>query len=303
MKFHACTLCLAAVLAFAGAARAERVEPVSITETGETLYWRPIYFPDLQPAEVTAAKIQQIVAMNQQEAAELRALAARARTTGWENIAYVYDAMADDHVAAAGQGTTWLAMHQFPAPAPPQATLAADVAPETTVDQQIAEHQREFEEALAARRGEPSPAVRGLWLLTAATAARHLSLLRTLDTEVERGRRVVSARLRSMVEPGFMATDIEALAARIAQEDRELLGITTEVAAAPTPAEAPAAAAPAPQPQVVERIVERPVIVERVVEKPVIVERVVERPAPQMQQPARVLGRQQTIRRMRRPAR
>jgi len=298
MKFHAMALCLAGTLALAVAARADTV-PVWITDSGDTLYYHEVYFPGTPDAQTVADQVAEITSREQQEAADLRALSNRARASGWDNIAVVYDAMASDHQNGAQQASSWLASNDFVVPAFPQATLVADTAPDASVSRMIQMHEEMFTEAAQERRGEPSSTVRGLLLMEMATAARHLTLLRALDNDISRGRKSLSARLQSMLDTDTVASNREDLIGRAITEDQEYYhSLITETLTAQTPYTPEA-------PQVVERIVEKPVTVERIVEKPVTVEKIVEKPVYITQPQSQVAGSRTVVRRRvihRRPA-
>jgi hypothetical protein len=262
--------------------------------TVEERYYRTVLFPDLPDERYVAEQVARMTENNRREAAELRALAERARTAGWQNIAAVYDHMAGDHTRSAEHTTTWLVNNNYAVPPEPTITLAADTDPHESVHHMIQHHERLFNEALERRRGERSSTVRGLHLMNATTAARHLSLLRMLDRDIEvLNRRTLSARLEWELNPTYVASNFNQLMTRIDEEESAIFRRTT------------VAETPAPEPVVVERIVERIVekpvevivekpverIVERVVEKPVYIERIVYRDRPAN---GRVAGTRQT---------
>jgi len=310
MKFHAVALCVAGTLVTGiaanadthrdrdnnyGSVQAERIEverrdrmssryqgedPVTGTSyhAGEWLHYREVLWPYLPPKREVAQKVSRLVDMQRMEIAHLRALAPRAQTAGFTNITTVYDHMANDHAQLVNFATDWLRTHGFRVPAEPAVEAAAiNMEPHDSVHHQIQMHERMFNEALAARQGERSPTVRTMHLWAAATSMRHLSLLRSLDRDVEFGRKTVSARLRSMMDGNFVASsETERL---IVEEEmalfRTISPTETVVAIQPQPAQVIAVETIVERP--VERIVERPVerVVERIVERPV--ERVVER--------------------------
>lgn len=269
--------------------------------SGERLFYREVLFPDLVDERIVAQQVQDIVAKQHREIAALNALAPRAQTAGYTNVSTVYEHMDDDHSALANFASNWLAQRGYSVPAPPGAVAVADVSPEASVDQQIAMHEQALADALELRRTSRSSTVRGMALWAATNATEHLALLRTLDRDVDMGRRTLSAALRvQLAEPGTAVATNELIEQYVAEERTFVTTTTT-----------------APQPEVhvieveriverpveveriVERVVERPVVVERIVERPVYVERIVERPVP-----SRVAGTRQTTRaRARRPAR
>ncbi len=325
MKLHALALCLLGTMATAVASSADHtsmrgssestrssmIETYDSATTGGTPYryttqsgWvREVIYPDLPSEREVADKVAQIVTQNQQEIAELQAASGRARTAGWENIPTVYDMMAQDHLRAVNMGDQWLTSHNFDAPTPPAAATAADMAPEASVDHQIAMHQQMFDDSLNRAHGERSSTVRGMLLMNAATAARHISMLEMLDQDVTLGRKDLSARMQWEMNPSFMASNRAELMTRIEEEYRTMYHITdtpvaeaavTTVEEAPAPAvqpEPPVAEAPAPAPAPVAQA-PAPVVT------PVTPERRV-----YVNPPARVAGRRQTrYRRARRPA-
>jgi len=261
---------------------------------GSHLYMRDMLYTDMVPESQVASRVTEIIEMQRREAAELRAMAPRAQTAGFQNISMVYDHMAADHTRLADFASTWLRQRDFRVPAESAATTAANMSPEASVDHHIQMHTDAFNRNLSAREGERSSTVRGMRLWAAATAARHLSILRTLDRDVEFGRRTASARLQSMIDGNYMASDQTALMTRIYEEEAEIFRTfnTAPIVVAEQPMQVVEVE------RVVERIVERPVerVVERIVERPV--DRIVERPAPTR---STVAGRRQTTR-QRRPA-
>jgi len=148
------------------------VDPITgyHVDAGAKIYHRQVLFPEVPSYEEVAAKVTDLVQKQRQEAAELQALAPRARTAGFTNVVTVYDRMAQDHLKLATAGENWLSRHNFPVPPAPAAAPAADVAPEKTVDQQMEMHQKAFNEVLEARHGEKSTTVRTMELAAAATA-------------------------------------------------------------------------------------------------------------------------------------
>jgi rubrerythrin len=204
----------------------------------------------------TAEKVRNIIHNQEQEAAELRSIAPQARTSGYENISTVYERMADDHTQLASFGMRWLNEHGMRGPASPDVQPSA-MAPAETVEHQLQMHIEHFNKALADRQNEPSETVRGMLLWGAATAARHISILRTLNQDVAFGRKSLSARLNMLLDTGYMASNQSELMARIEQEEYEMvrqdLVITrsTTVVEAIPPAEVIQPEAPAPVVEVV----------------------------------------------------
>ena len=266
MKFQALTLCLAGSLAVAVSAPADHMRPsgdpdsLGTVNSGarmgtmfdEDAQWvrhydvirpgesytpgRPLVFledrsymaldRDFPKMSYVADKVSRLVANQLQEEAELRALAPRAQTAGWENISSVYDFMARDHGRLAEFGSAWLSQHGYPVPSAPSAAAAADMSPTQSIDHVIDMHWEAYNQALAQRQGEKSSTVRGMLLWSAATALRHISLLQELDRDVDFGRRTLSALLRSEMEPGYMAENRTALLQRIYTEEYEIDRIT-----------------------------------------------------------------------------
>jgi len=266
MRFQALTLCLVGSLAVAVAARADHMRGTSDPDSlgtvngsarlgsmfDEDMQWvrhydvirpgqsytpgRPLVFMedrnyyavdrDFPKLSYVADKVTQIVMNQRHEEAELRALAPRAQTAGWENIQTVYDFMASDHGRLADFGSSWLNRYGFPVPRAPSVTAAADMSPEQSIDHVISMHWDAFNQAIQQRQGEKSATVRGMLLWSAATALRHISLLQDLDRDVDFGRRTVSALLRSEMEPGYMAENRTALMERIYREEYEIARIT-----------------------------------------------------------------------------
>lgn len=325
MKFHA----IALSLLVAGAAQAqdyrdrthdrshtERMRSQTITETrveldrytgrslhaGGPMYHRDILFPELTDIRDVAAKVSTIVENQRKEVAALRAVAPRATTAGYTNIAAVYTFMADDHARLADFGANWLRARDFDVPSAPAVIPAADMAPVESVDHHIHMHLESYNRALEQRRNEPSSTVRTMLLWSAATAARHISVLRTLDSDLDRGRKSMSARLQAQMDTTMVASSQTDILTRILQEDEEYFRSVAVV----TPPYVPQAPVVVEKEVIVEKIVEKPVIVERIVEKPVFTERIVERKIyvtrPQVR--SQVAGRRQFTgaRRIRRPA-
>lgn len=225
---------------------------------GPFLFQRDVLFPELQDERTVAQQVSQIVAMQQQEIAELNALAPRAQTAGFENISTVYEHMAGDHAQLVAFGSNWLTARGFPVPTPPASVTVADTAPELTVQQQIAMHQQMLDQALMMRRQSPSSTVRGMLLWGATGTTQHISLLRTLERDVDLGRKQLSAALRiQLAEPGTLTASNTDLVEQYVAEERTLFATQeTAVAEAPAPApqpeveqpEAPVTEAPAPAP-------------------------------------------------------
>lgn len=182
---------------------------------------------DFPKMSYVAEKVSAIVTKQRTEEAELRALAPRAQTAGWENIQTVYDFMATDHARLADFGSAWLTRYGFPVPSTPTITAAADMSPEQSIDHVISMHWDAFNAAIQQRQGEKSTTVRGMLLWSATTALRHISLLQELDREVDFGRRTISALLRSEMEPGWMADNRTALMERIYEEEYQISRIDT----------------------------------------------------------------------------
>ena len=286
MKLHALALCLAGTMVTAVAVRADdtthyqsvRSGPngTTITDsysstsdgtpfryTTESGWVREVIYPNLPSESYVASRVQDLVRQNQQEVADLQAMGGRARTAGWENISTVYDVMIQDHQRGINQASTWLTARNFDVPSMPSSMTAADVAPEVSVDKQIQMHQMMFNESLDNLHNERSSTVRGLLLMNAATAERHISLLETLNRDITLGRHNMSAMLQWELNP----TASSDMLARIESEESALYKVTVaevtitpapqvaetppapeEVAPAPAPAPAPVAVAPAPAP-------------------------------------------------------
>lgn len=299
MKLHAVALCLIGTLA-ASAAPADELRHTSSTTTVSTFtyteeypYFREVLYPDLPTVREIGEKVAMFNEHNRKHAAELRALADRSRTGGYTNIAEVYTFMAKDHDRGAQTATNWLVNCGCPVPAEPTVTLASDITPRTSIEQQIDMHMKAYDDATKALETEKSFTVRGLYLMQMATSARHISILRELGHDTSIGRKELSARLQGMMDTTTITTasSYNEWIERVVTEDQEYFASLQ-----PTPiivAEQPAIEEPAPT----ERVVTREVIVEkqvdRIIEKPVYIERIVERPAPST---TRVAGRRQTVR-------
>lgn len=267
----------------------------TIHRTVAGTFYTPAIYNDLPSIGEVGAKVSEIVTKQRQEVAMLSALAPRARTAGFDNIGTVYDVMIRDHQRIVGQGSNWLVSWHQPVPAEPMATMAADITPEASVDQQIDMHQQSFNEALDGMHNERSSTVRGLMLESASTAAHHISLLRTLDSDVEMGRKTVSARLNLILSPtGTSQTDL--LASSVTEETEYWQAHNPPVVAyTPPPAPAPEVAQappPAPAPEVVPAPAP-PIVATTPAPMPYI------RPTPMR---SRVAGRMQINRRHRRLA-
>jgi hypothetical protein len=308
MKLHALALCLAGTMAICIPAAADEYrstvagERVTITREGakapngtyyaeERVYFLGNLYPDLEPLDVVASKVSEIVHKQHTEVAHLSAMMPAAQTAGFTNIVTVYDAMAADHSRLAAFGSEWLMKHGYPVPSPP-AAVSVDFAPAAGVDHMIDMHVSAFDEAIARRRTEKSSTVRGMLLWAAATTNMHISWLRTLDSDVERGRRTLSARLESALTGKYSDVVVE----RMITEEREYFASIQQT---PPVVLEQVVEIPTERIVTVEKVVEVPVerIVERVVEKPVIVERVVEKVVYRDRPVSRVAGQRQSIRR------
>ncbi|HEU4754146.1 MAG TPA: hypothetical protein VFU47_13635, partial [Armatimonadota bacterium] len=237
MKFHALALCLTGVLATGIAAAADdmshdqmrsdsrimrehdRMMDGTYSYAGETIYVRDVLYPDLPPVSEVAQKVADITEHNKREAAELAALAGAARTQGWENIAAVYDHMAQDHVRGADMTSNWLVSYGYTPPPAPTISLAAETNVRDSIQQQIDMHTQLFEESREKRMNERSSTVRGLLLMDMATALNHISLLQSLQRDVSFDRRTLSARLEAQMNPTAVALNEQTLA-RIDEEWR-----------------------------------------------------------------------------------
>lgn len=319
MKFPALALCLAGTLVACAAARADHdrqhmsgksadmyrnPDPslrdpytgVSI-HAGSRLYHRDVLFPELQDERTVAQQVSEIISMQQQEIAELNALAPRAQTAGFTNISTVYEHMAGDHAQLAAFASNWLAARGYPVPEPPAAVTVADNAPEITVEQQIAMHQQMLDRVLEMRRQSPSSTVRGMLLWGATGTTAHLSLLRTLERDVDLGRKDLSAALRmQLAEPGTLTASNANLIEQYVAEERAQFA-TEETAVAETQ----------PAPEETQPVTEQPQPEQPVTEQP--------QPAPAATTPtpqpsesstinnrnttSKVMGRRQTTRSMR----
>lgn len=345
MKFHAMSLCFAGTVACClvpGAARAdhdddhgrresrhesrhessmrygtsmdrdgmarEHYARTYVTEEG---WVREVIYPGLCTPEEAAPKVSELIQKQRREIAELRALMPQARTAGYENVSTVYDRMIVDHQFLVDAGSSWLHDYGFPAPAEPAAENVTFESAKSSVEHQIHMHTQMFNEALDRRKDEHCAVVRGMLLQGAATSARHISLLNTLETDVNFGRKTVSARLEMQLSPTLTALTEEQYT-RIAREDTETFRTLsgTAVAAVGTE-ENPYTVPPIEQPRFAEVPPERPRVVEEPaapaprVEQPAPAPRVVEQPAPApayVNRPVRstVAGRRQSNRR--RPA-
>jgi hypothetical protein len=272
---------------------------------GARMYTRTILFPELQDERMVAAEVAEIIRKQQREAAELRAMAPRAQTVGFTNVSTVYDAMAADHLTLADFGSNWLASRGYSVPTPPTEVQVAD-EPAASVDRQIQLHEQALAEAREKRLQSRSSTVRGMLLWAQSTTTHHLSLLRTLDRDVDLGRKTVSAALRMQLAPaGTSTASSTELIEQYIKEERALFPApTAPEVAMEEPAAERVVEKPVVEERIVEKIVEKPVVVEKIVEKPVIVEKIVEKPV-YIERPAqsRVAGQRQTVRsRARRPA-
>jgi len=298
MKLHALALCLVGTAVCAAPALAndrhhDRDRASSSYVVEERMYFLGNLYPDLPPLDEVASKVSEIVAAQQREAVELSAMRPAAQTAGFENIVTVYDAMITDHDRLVDYGSHWLTQYGYTVPARPSATVAADARPAESIDRVIAMHQEMFDSCLDRRHNERSSTVRGMLLWEAATAMRHISWLRTVDHDIDLGRKTVSGRLRAAMN-STLTTD--QLVERITIEDREVFGVIQQPQVIEQVVEVPV---PVEKIVTVERIVEKPVdrIVERVVEKPVYVDRIVEKPVYINRGASRVAGRRNTYRR------
>lgn len=230
----------------------------------EVIPERIAFYTDLPPLTEVAAKIQELHHHNAMEAAEVQALANRARALGWTNIAAVYDQIASDHMKGATVAANWLTDSGFPAPAMPTTATVADTITETevrsSIDRLLSMHERKYTETLDKLHNEKSTTVRGLYLVQLTTISRHIDLLEILKSDVERGRRDLSNRLASMLDATRNTRTASQWDTMIFEEEWALLAFTPDTTIA-APYFVP------PQPEI--QIVERPVIVERIVERPV----------------------------------
>jgi hypothetical protein len=332
MKFPALALCVASSLVASGAAYADHAknhtsysgstistdQPVDATvlrnwyrnpdanirdpytgvsiHAGERLWSRDVLFPELQDERTVAQQVSDIVAKQQMEIATLNALAPRAQTAGYENINSVYQHMAMHHSHLADFGSSWLSQRGYTVPTAPTTVSVADTEPAASIDQQIAMHEKMLDEAMKMRRESRSSTVRTMLLWGATATMDHLSLLRTLDRDVDLNRKTLSAALRlQMAETGTSVASNSELIEQYLAEER---------------ARFPMEAGADVQIVKIERTIEVPVEVEKIVEKPVIVEKVVEKIVEKpvyIQQPAvaarpakqQVAGRRQSTMRVR----
>lgn len=272
MKFPALALCLAGTLVASAAARADHdrhhksgktaemyrnMDPstrdpytgVSV-HAGERLYHRDVLFPELQDERTVAQQVSEIINMQQQEIAMLRALAPRAQTAGYTNISTVYEHMAGDHSDLVGFASNWLTSRGYQVPAAPTEMNVADTAPEITVQQQIAMHQQMMDHALMMRRQSSSSTVRGLLLWGATGSAQHISLLRTLERDVDLGRKELSAALRiQLAEPGTLTAGNADLVEQYVAEERAYFAAQEAAVAEAQPAPEQPAVAEQPMPE------------------------------------------------------
>jgi hypothetical protein len=265
----------------------------TIHRTVAGTYYTPAIYTDIPSVSEVASKVSEIITKQQHEIAMLQALAPRARTAGFDNVGTVYDVMIADHQRLAGQGSNWLVAYHQPVPSAPATMTVSDVAPEASVDQQIDMHVKSFNESLDRMHNERSSTVRGLLLMGAATAARHITLLRTLDSDIDLGRKTVSARLNMLLGPTGIASS-ELLTRTVEEETAYWQAHNPPVVAytpPPIPAQPQVAEVPPPAPAPQPAIQPAPVTT---VETPAIT-----RPIPMR---SAVAGRKQTIRRTRRPA-
>lgn len=342
MKIHTLALCVAGTLVTGVAARAEHTgnnipdrTPTQASERGNynhdmrhhgdqdyteidnitgysvaaggRIWGREVLYPGMQsPAEV-ARKVSEIITKQRTEIAELRALAPGAQTAGYSNVSTVYDRMADDHAKLVTFATSWLSERNCAIPAEPTATDVVFTDAEKNVDHEIMMHQQAFNDALAMRENESSSTVRGLELWAAATAARHISILETLDRDLDFGQKTVSTRLQAELDGTVIASNGSDSTTLIVEEElarfRSLNPDQVNFGNPPTQVVEVEVEKPVIQERIVERVVEKPV--DRIVEKPVIQERIVERKV-YVQAPtkSKVAGSRQSTgsRRARRPA-
>jgi hypothetical protein len=257
-----------------------------------------VLFPELQDERTVAQQVSEIISMQQQEIAELNALAPRAQTAGFTNISTVYEHMAGDHAQLAAFASSWLSARGYPVPEPPAAVTVADNAPEITVEQQIAMHQQMLDRVFEMRRQSPSSTVRGMLLWGATGTTAHLSLLRTLERDVDLGRKELSAALRmQLAEPGTLTASNANLIEQYVAEERSQFVTEETTAVAETQ----------PAPEETQPVTEQPQPEQPVTEQP--------QPAPAATTPtpqpnesstinnrnttSRVMGRRQTTRSMR----
>jgi hypothetical protein len=280
MKLHALALGLASILAAGAANAADRSMSRTAVRKDGLWYRDLLYFP---PPDIRYVRdrVVTIYTQERQESATLRAIAPRARSAGYENIAAVYEWMATDHDRGADFLRDWLRAYDFRIPADPGPGPGADAEPVASINMQIDMHVARFNDAIRQLQGEQSEAVHGMLKMQAATAARHLSALRMLERDVNfYGRKALSERLRALISQDVMLSTaqldriIEEEMAFFRAQYNSLINVT----------------GPPPTPefvQVIERVIDRQVVVDRVVEK--IVEKPVEKiiyvdrpgPAPQ----------------------
>jgi len=218
MKLHVAALCVAGTMAASAAwgsgAPTRRMDRTSMQR--ERSSYRvgmtdrdPSYLmtSGYQDPRVTASKIGEIVTAHRLEVQDLRTMGDRAVQAGWTNIHSVYMDIAPDHERAAAMGETWFRNNGFTHRMEMRggAQQAANISPEGSVDAQIMHHEHMFNESLGKLRGEQSPAVRGMLLMTAAGANRHRSLLRWLDEDVNRGEKTVTAAVQGGMMSGQVA--------------------------------------------------------------------------------------------------
>jgi hypothetical protein len=190
---------------------------------GEDLIYRQVFFPDLPSEGYVARKVSQIAADQQNEIAHLEGFAQRAHSVGFENISTVYDTMVGDHQRIVDRCANWLAVRDYPSPPAVVAINAADVRPETTVEEVIDMHVKAFNRALDEVHTERSSTIRGLELWSAATALRHISWLETLGRDVQFGRHTMSALLNSeLTGSALTLADVT----QVTEEELRIAGLT-----------------------------------------------------------------------------
>jgi hypothetical protein len=153
-----------------------------------------------------AGKVADIVTANRLEAAELRTMGGTAQTAGWENIHSIYMDMAPDHERVATVGEDWLRNYGFNVRTETTTTTTTgSISPEGSVDAMMQHHEMVFNDMLNKAHAEDSLFVRGMELLTAATAARHLSELRWLNRNVDMGTKTMTADLEGFLSNSQVA--------------------------------------------------------------------------------------------------
>ena len=189
--------------------------------------------------------VNRVIATNRQDAANMRAMAAKARAEGNNDLAGIYDRMATEHAKHVDEEIAALATYGM-TPAPD--TSVGDTNMPADLEHAIAMHREVNAKYVQLSETETCSVARKLYLVLAVCSSRHISELQAQIPPLP-----VVATEPTVI---FMEKVVEVPVDRIVEREK--------IVEVPGP----------------ERIVEREKIVERIVERPSSVASPATRPAP-----------------------